>query len=345
MTQIDHEYLDHLETYGPIARSLSMCLRPTFTAEHDDTVLVWGDWSAIEARKLPWLANNKGSNMVLDVFRQVDADPNAADIYMIEAGNIHGVDASEVNARIQDGDKEAKGWRQEGKVAVLALGFGGGVGALMAMATGYGLYFEEDVAQRIVDVWRENNRWAKRFWDELKEAFFSAYENPGMIYQAGRVAYIYDPDYHGGTIFCALPCGRLLSYPHLRYREVERTDRKTGDTYTQKVLTYRKGYKWGSIWHGILAENPTQASAASVLRAKLRFLEGEAQRDLKDGYDPLLLVRGHTHDEIIGECHRDDVEEARAYLKRVMDEPLPWTDGLPLVSDITSHWHYTKALD
>ena len=343
--KIDHDFLDTLEEYGPIARTLSMCLRPTFCAEHEDTTLVWGDWSAIEARKLPWLANNRGSNAVLDVFRRVDADPNAADIYTIEAGNIHSADPNEINARILDGDKEAKGWRQEGKVAVLALGFGGGVGALLAMAVGYGLHFSEEEAQRIVNVWRENNPWAKRFWDELKEAFFNSYESPGTVYHAGRVSYIYDPDYHGGTIFCVLPCGRLLSYPNLKYREVEKTDRLTGDTYKQKVLTYRKGYKWGSIWHGILAENPTQASAASVLRAKLKRLDRDIAREFAAGYEPLLLTRGHTHDEIIGECHVDDVDEAKSYLKGIMDEPLEWTDGLPLVTEVTSHWHYTKALD
>jgi DNA polymerase len=345
MTELNHEFLDTLEEYGPIARTLSQCLRPTFTARHDDTTLVWGDWSAIEARMLPWLADNRGSNAVLDVFRTVDADPNAADIYMIEAGNIHGLDPNEVNARIQEGDKVAKGWRQEGKVAVLSLGFGGGVGALLAMATGYGLHFSEEQAQRIVDVWRENNPWAKRFWDELKTAFFNAYENPGVAYKAGRVHYIYDPDYHGGTIFCVQPCGRLLSYPNLKYREVERTDRKTGDTYTQKVMTYRKGYKWGTIWHGILAENPTQGVSASILRAKLRHLDAEAEKDLRDGFEPLLPVVGHTHDEIIGEPHEDDVEEASAYLKDVMEKPLEWSDGLPLVAEITNNTWYTKALD
>lgn len=357
MTALDHAFLDRMEEYGHIARTLSMCLRPTFCAEHDDTTLVWGDWSAIEARKLPWLANSRGANAVLDVFRRVDADPNAADIYMIEAGNIHEIDPEEINARIMDGKrnnaseivlkaaKEAKGWRQEGKVAVLALGFGGGLGALLAMAVGYGLHFDDVFGQRIVDTWRENNRWAKRFWDELTTAFFSAYENPGAIFSAGRVSYIYDPGYHGGTIFCALPCGRLLTYPHLRFRDIERTDRKTGDTYTQKTLTYRKGYKWGAIWHGILAENPTQASAASILRAKLRRIDDDAERDLRDGFEPLAVVRGHTHDEIITECHEDDVDEVKAYVKQVMDEPLDWTDGLPLVSEISTHWTYTKAVD
>lgn len=374
--KLNHDFLDRLEEYGPIARTLSMCLRPTFVAQHDDTVLVWGDWSAIEARKLPWLANNRGSNAVLDVFRRVDKDPDAPDVYMIEAGNIHGVDAVEINARIHEGDKESKEWRQEGKVAVLSLGFGGSVGALMAMAVGYGLHYDEASAQKVVDIWRENNPWAKRFWDELKEAFFAAYENPGNAYSAGRVTYIYDPDYHGGTIFCVLPCGRLLSYPNLRYREVERTDRVTGDTYTVKTLTYRKGYKWGAIWHGILAENPTQASAASVLRAKLKQLDHATQAYWSEGsaadvraweeatgsrltvdadeyvrryaMQPPVFpfdTRFHTHDEIGIECEEVDVSAAKAYLKTVMDKPLAWSDGLPLVSEITSHWWYTKSLD
>lgn len=390
MPQLDDAFLDQLEEYGRIARTLSMCLRPTFCAEHEDTTLVWGDWSSIEARILPWLADNSGGREVLEVFKRVDANPEAADIYMIEASNIHGVDAQEINGRILDGKKkqyanntaiqtaaaEAKGWRQEGKVASLALGFGGSVGALMAMATGYGLHFEEDRAQRIVDIWRDNNRWAKSFWDALKEAFFGAYQNPGLIYTAGRVAYIYDPDYHGGTVFCALPDARLLSYPNLKYREVERTDRKTGDVYTQKVLTYRKGYKWGSIWHGILAENPTQAVAASVLRAKLRQLDHAGQafwaEEGKSGvqhweqmnnsrltvdrarYEMLYGIeipecqldsRFHTHDEIGVECYADEADYVTRYLKRVMDAPLPWSDGLPLVSEMTASVWYTKSLD
>lgn len=357
--KLDHDFLDRLETYGPPARSLSMCLRPTFCAEHEDTQMVWGDWSAIEARKLPWLANSRGSNAVLDVFRQVDADPDAPDIYMIEAGNYHGIDPAEINGRILEGKKkqylnntalqtaakEAKGWRQEGKVMVLSLGFGGGIGALMAMAVNYGLHYDEKTAERIVNVWRENNPWARRFWDELKEAFFAAYENPGNEFFAGRITYIYDPDYHGGTTFCILPCGRILSYPNLHYREVERTDRVTGDTYTVKTLTYRKGYTWGAIWHGILAENPTQASAASLLRATLKDIDIDMERDFAAGYEPLFTVRGHTHDEIIGECHVDDVAAARAYLKEKMEKQRSWTEGLPLVAEVTDHWHYTKAMD
>jgi len=277
---------------------------------------------------------------VLDIFRQVDDDPMAADIYMIEGGNIHNVDPAEVLARIRDGDPVAKGWRQEGKVATLALGFGGSVGALMAMAAGYGLFFTEERAQEIVDAWRDNNKWAVRFWSDLNEAFNNAYETPGVPYNAGRLVYIHDKDYLGGTTFCVMPCGRMLSYTNLKWKEVERTNRK-GETYTQTVMSYRKGYKWGAMWHGILAENPTQGSAASVLRAKLRHIE----QDVRDGKARSFRVRAHTHDEIIGHCHNDDEAWAKDYLKSVMERPLEWTDGLPLVADINSHWAYTKAVE
>jgi len=352
--KLDHAFLDHLETFGPIARTLSMCLRPTFCAEDEDHTLVWGDWSSIEARMLPWLADNPGSREILDIFRDVDADPNAADIYMREAGNIHNIDPNEINGRIleakraryknnetiQAAAKEAKGWRQEGKVAVLALGFGGSVGALMAMATGYGLYFSEERAEHIVETWRDANKWASTFWGALNDAFRNAYDNPGVAYEAGRLTYIHDSGYHGGSTFCIQPCGRVLTYPNLKWKKIERANRQ-GETYEQTVLTYRKGYKWGSIWHGILSENPTQGTAASILRAKLRQMEA----DRLSGASRSFETRFHTHDEIGGHCHIDDEAFARAYVKRVMDEPLDWTDGLPLVSEISSYWAYTKAVE
>lgn len=225
----------------------------------------------------------------------------------------------------------------EGRIVhnCLSLGFGGGVGALLAMAAGYGLHFTEEQAERIVKLWRENNPWAKRFWNELTEAFNSAYHNPGVEYKAGRIHYIHDADHHGGTTFAVLPSGRILTYANLKWREVERENRD-GETYMQTVMTYRKGYKWGSIWHGILSENVTQASAACVLRAKLREIATS---------DVPFVVRGHTHDEIICECKSVDLAEARDVLKEIMDRPLPWSDGLPLVSEISDHWYYTKAVE
>ena len=81
---------------------------------------------------------------VLDIFRTNDQDPALPDIYRIEAGHIYEKDPADV-------DKDE---RQVGKVAVLALGFGGGVGALSAMATGYGLSLDPALQKHIVTSWR-----------------------------------------------------------------------------------------------------------------------------------------------------------------------------------------------
>ncbi len=337
-------FLDKLQSeHGPIAQNLAKCLRPTFVAREEYNTLVWSDFSSIEARVLPWLSDSDGGRDVLKVFEDVDADPNAADLYIREGANIHGLTPAEVLARMKKGDPVAKSMRQEGKVAVLALGFGGGVGALSAMSAAYGLHFESDKAQHVVESWRSNNQWAVEFWKELNDAFFAAYSNPGHAYSAGRISYVYDPTYHGGAIFCALPCGRLLTYPNLKYRMVEKINQQTGETYEIKAMTYRKGYSWGVLWSGILAENVTQATAASILRAKLRKLDELAQKDKAQGYEPWLQVVGHVHDECITECLKQNKELAVKTLTNIMEAPLSWTSGLPLVADTQSHWCYTKA--
>ena len=349
MAKLDDACMDRLEKYGPIARTLSMCIRPTFIAEKREDVMIWGDWSAIEARKLPWLADTPGSRSVLENFRKADADPEVPDVYVAEAGNIHDIDAEEIHYAIrhshkQESVKRAKGMRQEGKVATLALGFGGSVNALTAMAAGYGLHFSPERAQHIVDRWRQRNAWAVDFWRGLDSTFKMAIDSPGTPYEIGRLAFMYDANYHGGTMFCSLPCGRMLTYANLKWKEYERENAK-GEKYKQKVLTYRKGYKTGALWHGILAENPTQGSAASLLQAKLATLEADRDFAIEEGRVPAFTTRGHTHDEIIGECREVDIENVKAYLKEVMEEPLDWTDGLPLVAEITTNWYYTKALD
>ena len=358
MTLIDDTFLDEIEEdYGGIAKSLSLCLRPTFTSEHPDQTMIWGDWSNIEARILPWLTNSEGGQDILDVFKSVDEDPSNPDIYMIQAAKIHGINPNEIVGRLaelkanpnsataQAGAKEAKGWRQEGKVAVLALGYGGSVGALKMMATIYGLHIDEERAAEIVGIWREANKWAVDFWTALKAAFSQAWDNPGTVYEAGRCAFVFDRSYLQGTMFCVLPCGRPLCYPNLRHGTFEEVD-ADGVVYEKKALMFRSGYKrHKKLWHGIMAGNPTQGFAGSILRAKLARIDADGVQARADGYYPLIDVRGHTHDEIICEAHKDDLDAARKYLKSVMVEPEPWSEGLPLAAEITDHWHYTKAFD
>src|SRR5262249_54681817 len=228
-------------------------------------VFVWSDWSAIEARINPWLAASPGAEKVLDIFRANDADPTRPDIYMITAAEIlHKNDPNEIT----------KTERGIGKVGILALGFGGSVGALMKMALNYRIHLDETEARRIVTAWREANPWAPEFWGVHRNgesfglwgAALSAWELPGQITTAGRIAFAYREDYLGGSLFMALPSGRLLTYPRPRWREVDildQNDKPTGEKRTE--LSFRRARGRTKLWLGVLCENAVQATAADLL--------------------------------------------------------------------------------
>ena len=118
-------------------------------------------------------------------------------------------------------------------MATLALGFGGSVGALQRMALNYRINLDDAEARRIVDAWREANPWAREFWGAHRDgesfglwgAAMTAWEVPGQITTAGRIAFVYRDDYLGGSLFMALPSGRLLTYPRPRWRDVDILDK------------------------------------------------------------------------------------------------------------------------
>lgn len=328
MAKLNDNWLEEFERFGPVSRTLAYLIRPALVAPEGKR-LVWADWSAIEARVLPWLARSRGGEAVLDIFRGNDADPAAPDIYMIEAANIYDIAPEDVPRK---GDE-----RQIGKVAVLSLGFGGSIGALLAMATGYGIYMDEAQALDIVNKWRDNNRWARAFWDQLWSAALEAINSPGTIQAAGRVAYTYDPGYLGGSLFCALPCGRILTYPTIRWENRDVEDKKTGTITNKRQLTYRRGYGRAALWYGKLAENVTQATAGSILRAKLVELRA---------HESWLPVVAHTHDEIVTEIVDDPLTTQRATetLLAIMTNSDGWTEGLPLAAEASTLEYYSKTV-
>lgn len=349
---IDVNTLNRFEAeFGSPGRALSRLIRPAIAAPSGRT-MVWGDWSAIEARVLPWLANTRGAEKVLDIFRKSDADKNVPDIYMHEAANVLGMDVDEMWSSYRAKDPIAKNWRQQGKVPVLSLGFGGAVGALQNMAVAYGISITEAEAQVVVDKWRENNRWARAFWDALWSAFLAAMENPETPQEVGRVVYMFDPDYMGGTVFCFLPDGRPLVYPGVKWLKREREDRE-GNVTERTELTYKRGYDRRSLWYGVLAENITQAVAGSLLRDCLWRLSPAEEINgamlLPEDIwltDPAVVI-GHTHDEIIVETDDDPgaVQLAEEELEHAMSENPDWAEGLPLVAEVSSSWYYTKVAD
>ena len=284
----------------------------------------------------PWLAASEGAEKVLDIFRANDRDPSRPDIYMVAAADIlHKNDPSGVT----------KSERGIGKVASLSLSFGGSVGALQRMALNYQISLDDAEARRIVDAWREANPWAREFWGAhrgeesygLWGAALSSWELPGQITTAGRIAFIYHPDYLGGTLFMALPSGRLLTYPRPRWRDVDILDRSGKPTGEKRhELSFRRAHGRAKLWHGTLCENAVQAAAADILRETVTRIET----------DPALAfmpIRMTTHDEVVVEADEARAGEAKAILRREMLTLPDWAAGLPLQSEESVCSYYSKA--
>jgi DNA polymerase len=309
--------------FGPVGRTLSRLIRPAILAPEGCTMFS-SDWSAIEARALPWLSDSDDGDAVLDVFLATDKDPSLPDIYKVQAGGILHIDPLAVS----------KAQRQShGKVPVLSLGFGGGKGALFAMARNYGVSFGDEEAGQIVKDWREVNPWARAFWDDVWAAALGAMEHPGEEFIAGRLTYVYIPEYRKGSLFCFMPCGRALIYPSIRWERRDVKNKFTGEIETKNQLTYRRGRGRAVLWYGTLAENATQGICGSLLRWALVEFEHRA---------PGLLI-GHTHDEIIGMCPVSEADGAAALLSELMGTGPAWAAGLPLASEAEINDWYTKT--
>jgi len=318
----------------PAARKLALIVRPALVAE-PKKVLAWSDWSAIEARITPWLAASEGAEAVLDVFRANDRDPSLPDSYVIAAADVFHKDVRAIT----------KPERQVGKVVILACGFGGGVGALKAMALSYHIHLEDTEARRIVDAWREANPWAREFWGAHRDgesfglwgAAMSAWEVPGGITTAGRLAFIYRDDYLGGTLFMALPSGRLLTYPRPRWRDVDVLDRDGKPTGEKRhELSFRRAHGRAKLWFGVVVENAVQATAADLLRQTVTRIETNPAL-------AFMPIRMTTHDEIVCEVDAARADEAKAILRREMLTLPKWAEGLPLQSEESVCARYTKS--
>ncbi len=340
-TDNDPEILDEFNhEFGSPGRALSRLIRPAIHNIAWGQILVWGDWSAIEARVLPWLSKSSGGNEVLDVMRKSDKDKAEPDIYVREAAKIYGVDVVDLWEKYRSKDKDAASMRTMGKIGVLSLGFGGGHGALQGMATAYNISLSKDERSNIIDKWRENNRWAVKFWNDLWSTFLAAFNSPGAPFNVGEVVYVFQKEYMSGSMFCFLPDGRPLVYPRLKWENREREDDK-GNKYTRLELTYQRGYERRSLWYGVLAENITQATAGSILRECLVNLS-------KSLSDPAVVI-GHTHDEIIIETKGhsgvdEDVQRTRRELLSAMTTRPVWAKTLPLAAEISNNLYYTKTV-
>ena len=280
----DPELLEVL--YGDPMVALSSCLRSMIVPEAGNRLLVV-DFNAIEARVLAWLA---GEQEPLDVFATGQC------IYCHAATSIYG-------RTITKADKDE---RQIGKVAVLALGYQGGVGAFQTMAKAYRVEIEDELADDIKVRWRKANKKIVRFWYDLETAATSAVRHTGTSFSAGPITF----KCHGEFLFAKLPSGRRLAYyqPRLGNNGLEfyGTDSRLGGRWS-KLSTYG----------GKLAENVTQAVARDLLADALLRVEAA-------GY-PVVL---HVHDEIVAEVPKDF--GSLTEFERLICEVPEWATGLPI---------------
>ncbi len=274
---------------------LSELIRTAFVAPAGKTFHVC-DFSAIEARVIAWLA---GEAWVLEVFRE------GGDIYCSTASKMFGVPVEKHGRNAE--------LRQKGKIAVLALGYGGGVSALEAMGgSRLGLTEEEEV--EIVRLWRRSNKNITRFWNVIESAAISAI-------QTGRTVTINRGITVGrqkGMLTITLPSGRTLCYPRARVT-VEKNDGWRGDhEFIEYEGTDQTTKKWGRIrtYGGKLTENVVQAIARDILGIIIL-------RARKEGFDIVF----HIHDEIVVEARPGQTLEQ---IETLFSQPIDWCRDLPL---------------
>lgn len=292
--------LETLElAFDSVPDVLSQLIRTAFVAKEGHIFHV-ADYSAIEARVIAYLAGEKWR---MDVFR------NGGDIYCSSASAMFKVPVVKhgVNGHL----------RQKGKIAELACGYGGGVGALKAFgADKMGLTEEE--MQDIVTQWRAASPAIPRFWRDAESAAVRAINNPGRTATVPcGVKYRMDDD----ALRCKLPSGRVLSYWGAKL------DTDGSICFTGQNQTTRKWEKT-STWGGKLVENIVQAYARDCLAVAMVRLAAEGWK-----------ICFHVHDEVIIEA---PIGTAWEQVAEVMGRPIDWAPGLLLRGDGYSTPFYKK---
>ena len=275
--------------YEDIPDTLSQLIRTAFVPQ-DGRKFIVADFSAIEARVIAWFA---GERWRLKVFA------DWGDIYCASASQMFHVPVEKhgVNGHL----------RQKGKIAELALGYGGSVGALKSMgALEMGLAEEE--LQPLVDAWRTSNPMITQFWWDVDRAVKDCIrqrvptETHGLRF-----------DYRSAMLFITLPSGRRLAYVKPRIGE----NQFGGESVTYMGVSGTKKWERLESYGPKFVENIVQGTARDILCYALRTLRNCA-------------IVAHVHDEVIIEADR---RMSVAAVCEQMGRTPPWAKGLKLRAD------------
>ena len=283
---------------------LSQLIRTTFIPKKNHRFII-ADFSAIEARIIAYLSDEKWR---IDVFN------THGKIYEASASKMFKVDINEIT-------KESE-LRQKGKIAELALGYQGGVGALVSMGA-YNMNLCESELIEIVKAFRSSNPNIVKLWNNAQKAFIEAVKNKSVVHIDKNISFIYE----GNILFIKLPSGRRLSYirPKIDYDNI----------FNKYIITYEgidpttKKSKRLTTYGGKLVENIVQAIARDVL--------AQAMMNLKNhGFNIVM----HVHDEIVLEVEENvsSIEE----ICEIMCKENKYLKGLKLKADGFESKYYKK---
>lgn len=283
----DIDALDML--YEDIPDTLSQLIRTAFIPKKGYQFIV-ADFSAIEARVIAWLA---GETWRMESFARGE------DIYCASASRIFGVPV------VKHGENGHL--RQKGKVAELACGYGGSVGAMKAMgADALGLSDAE--LKQIVTDWREASPHIVQLWWDVEVAAMKAVRQKTSAETHGIIF-----SYESGFLFVQLPGGRRLAYVKPRIGE----NRFGGESITYWGVGTSKRWERLETYSGKLVENIIQGIARDLLFYSMKTLSD-------------CFIVGHIHDEIIIECTKDT---SLSDICEQMSVTPKWADGLLLRAD------------
>lgn len=275
--------------YEDIPDTLSQLIRTAFINNPDKKFIV-SDFSAIEARVIAWLS---GETWRIEAFK------NGADIYCASASKMFNVPVEKhgVNSHL----------RQKGKIAELALGYGGAVGALKSMgAIEMGLK-EEELAP-LVKSWREANPNIAKLWWNIDKIVNKVIKNKSSFTYKNLIF-----EYKSGFLFITLPSGRRLAYVKPKIIE---------DHVGNESITY-EGVGTAKKWERIESYGPKFVE--NIVQAISRDILAYAMHNLRNY--PIVM---HIHDELVIEAdNNDEVQEICTKMGQVPQ----WAKGLILRAD------------
>lgn len=275
--------------YDSVPDVLSELIRTAFIPYEGGKFIV-ADFSAIEARVIAWMADEKWR---LEVFK------NGGDIYCASASQMFGVPVEKhgINGHL----------RQKGKIAELALGYGGSVGALKAMGA-LEMGIPEEELKPLVDAWRDANPNITELWWDVDRAVKEAVDLRTSSETHG-IQFVYE----SGFLFICLPSGRRLAYVKPRIGE----NRFGGESVTYEGVGGTKKWERLESYGPKFVENIVQALSRDILCYAMKTLR-------------CCNIVAHVHDEIIIEA---DPKVSLEAICEQMGRTPPWAKGLILRAD------------